>query len=113
MSDKTDIWQGTLAIMILRTLDAMGPQHGYGLATRIEQISNHVLRVNHGTMYPVLLKLEQEGAVKSSWGVSENNRKAKFYRITAAGKKALAAERRHWQQTSEVLARFFSLEGES
>ncbi len=113
MADKTEIWQGTLAIMILRTLDAMGPQHGYGLATRIEQISNHVLRVNHGTMYPVLLKLEQEGAVKSSWGVSENNRKAKFYRITAAGKKALTAERRHWQQTSEVLARFFSLEGES
>jgi PadR family transcriptional regulator PadR len=113
MPDKTEIWQGTLAIMILRTLDAMGPQHGYGLATRIEQISNHELRVNHGTMYPVLLKLEQEGAIKSSWGVSENNRKAKFYRITAAGKKELAAERRHWQQTSEILARFFGLEGES
>jgi transcriptional regulator len=113
MKQKTDIWQGTLAIMILRTLDAMGPQHGYGLATRIEQISDHVLSVNHGTMYPVLLKLEQEGSISSSWGVSENNRKAKFYRITEEGKKELAAERRHWEQTAGILARFFSLEGES
>ncbi len=113
MKDKNEIWQGTLAIMVLRTLDTMGPQHGYGLAGRIEQISANMLRVNHGTMYPVLLKLEQEGSIKSEWGVSENNRRARFYRITAAGRRQLASERRHWQQTAEILARFFGLEGES
>ena len=113
MKDKNEIWQGTLAIMVLRTLDTMGPQHGYGLASRIEQISANLLSVNHGTMYPVLLKLEQEGSIKSEWGVSENNRKARFYRITAAGRRQLASERRHWEQTTEILARFFGLEGES
>jgi len=113
MMDKNEIWQGTLAIMVLRTLDTMGPQHGYGLAGRIERISANLLSVNHGTMYPVLLKLEQEGSIKSEWGVSENNRRARFYRITAAGRRQLASERRHWQQTTEILARFFGLEGES
>ncbi len=113
MKDKNEIWQGTLAIMILRTLDSMGPQHGYGLACRIEQISGHRLSVNHGTMYPVLIKLEQEGSIKSAWGVSDNNRKARFYRITPAGKKQLAEERRHWHATTEILARFFGLQEES
>lgn len=110
MREKHDVWQGTLAIMVLKTLDVMGPQHGYGIACRIEQISDNVLSVNHGTLYPVLLKLEQEGAVSSSWGVSENNRKARFYRLTNAGRKQLLAEQRHWQQTSETIARFFALD---
>ncbi len=113
MNDRSDIWQGTLAIMVLRTLDTMGPQHGYGLASRIEQISGNRLSVNHGTLYPVLLKLEQEGSIKSTWGASANNRRARFYRITPAGRKQLAAEQRHWNQTTEILARFFGLEGES
>jgi transcriptional regulator len=113
MKDRNEVWQGTLAIMVLKTLDAMGEQHGYGIARRIEQISNNLLSVNHGTLYPVLLKLEQEGSIASSWGVSDNNRKARFYRITKAGKKVLAAEQRHWQQTTEIVARFFALEGES
>ena len=112
MKDKNDVWQGTLAIMVLKTLDAMGPQHGYGIARRIEQISSNLLSVNHGTLYPVLLKLEQEGSIASEWGVSENNRKAKFYRITRTGKKELVSERRHWQQTTQIIARFFALEGE-
>ena len=113
MKDKNEVWQGTLAMMVLKTLDAMGPQHGYGIARRIEQISQDVLAVNHGTLYPVLLKLEQEGSIVSEWGVSGNNRRAKFYSITKAGKKELKCEKRHWQQTTEILARFFSLEGES
>ncbi len=113
MKDRNEVWQGTLAIMVLKTLDAMGEQHGYGIARRIEQISNNLLSVNHGTLYPVLLKLEQEGSIASSWGVSDNNRKARFYRITKAGKRVLAAEQRHWQQTTEIVARFFALEGES
>ena len=113
MGDKNDIWQGTLAIMVLKTLDAMGPQHGYGIACRIGQISNDVLSVNHGTLYPVLLKLEQDGAITSEWGVSENNRKAKFYRLAPAGRKQLLAEQRHWEQTTEVIARFFAMERRS
>jgi transcriptional regulator len=113
MKDRNEVWQGTLAIMVLKSLDAMGPQHGYGIARRIEQISNKLLSVNHGTLYPVLLKLEQEGSIASAWGVSDNNRKAKFYRLTRAGKKQLASEKRHWQQTTEIIARFFALEGES
>jgi len=112
MTEKNEVWQGTLAIMVLRTLDVMGPQHGYGIARRIDQISNNLLSVNHGTLYPVLLKLEQEGSITSQWGVSENNRKARFYRLTKAGRKALLSERRHWQQTTEIIARFFALESE-
>jgi transcriptional regulator len=113
LKDKKEVWQGTLSIMVLKTLDAMGPQHGYGIARRIEQISENRLAVNHGTLYPVLLKLEQEGAIESDWGVSDNNRKAKFYRITKTGKKALNAERHHWRATADILARFFALEGGS
>lgn len=113
MSEKRDVWQGTLALMVLRTLDALGPQHGYGIAKRIEQVSADMLAVNHGTLYPVLLKLEQEGAIATKWGVSENNRRAKFYRITKAGRAELETERRHWERTGEIIARFFALNGES
>ncbi len=113
MEEKKEVWQGTLAIMVLKTLDVLGPQHGYGIACRIEQISKNLLSVNHGTLYPVLLKLEQEGSIASEWGVSENNRKARFYRLTDVGRKALVAESRHWQQTTEIIARFFALESES
>jgi PadR family transcriptional regulator, regulatory protein PadR len=112
MKDKNEVWQGTLAIMALRTLDAMGPQHGYGIARRIEHISGDLLAVNHGTLYPVLLKLEQEGSIEAEWGVSDNNRRARFYRITRSGRKELKSEKRHWKQTTAILARFFALEGE-
>lgn len=111
--EKNEVWRGTLALMVMKTLDGMGPQHGYGIARRIEQISGERLAVNHGTLYPVLLKLEQEGSIESEWGVSDNGRKARFYRLTKAGKKELAAERRHWKETTEILARFFALEGGS
>src|SRR5579864_6100503 len=107
MKQKSDVLQGTLALMVLKTLDVLGPQHGYGIARRIEQISGDMLVVNHGTLYPVLLKLEQEGSIASDWGTSENNRKARFYSLTRAGKKQLAAEARHWRQTTEIIARFF------
>ncbi len=111
MSQRRDVWQGTLALMVLRTLDVLGPQHGYGIARRIEQISEDLLAVNHGTLYPVLLKLEQEGSISSEWGLSENNRKAKFYRLTKAGRRQLESERRHWQQTTDIIARFFAVKG--
>ena len=110
MKEKREVWQGTLAIMVLKTLDSMGPQHGYGIACRIDQISENLLSVNHGTLYPVLLKLEQEGSIAAEWGVSENNRKARFYRLTRAGRKVLLAEQRHWQRTTKIIARFFALE---
>jgi PadR family transcriptional regulator len=113
MGEKREVWQGTLALMVLRTLAVLGPQHGYGIAKRIEQISADMLAVNHGTLYPVLLKLEQEGSITSKWGVSENNRRAKFYRVTAAGRAELEKERRHWERTGEIIARFFALNGES
>jgi PadR family transcriptional regulator PadR len=109
MKDKTDVWQGTLSLMVLKTLNVLGPQHGYGIARRIEQTSEDLLSINHGTLYPVLLKLEQEGSILSEWGVSENNRKAKFYRITRTGKKALAAEEREWQKANDIMARFSDL----
>jgi len=112
MKNKTDVWQGTLALMVLKTLGALGPQHGYGIARRIEQTSGNLLAINQGTLYPVLLKLEQEGSIASDWGVSENNRKARFYRITKAGKKALAAEEREWRQTNDIIARFSELKEE-
>ena len=108
--DKSDVWQGTLALMVLKTLNALGPQHGYGIARRIEQTSGDLLAINHGTLYPVLLKLEQEGSIASEWGVSENNRKAKFYRITKSGKKDLAAEEREWQRAKDIVERFSALE---
>jgi len=106
MGEKKDVWQGTLALMVLRTLEAMGPLHGYGIARRIEQISADALTVQYGTLYPALLKLEQEGYIASEWGVSENNRKARFYRITRAGRKHLDREARDWQKTTAILARF-------
>ena len=111
MSTKADVWQGTLALMVLKTLNAMGPQHGYGIARRIEQTSDNLLSINHGTLYPVLLKLEQEGAIASEWGVSENNRRAKFYRITKVGRKQLASEVTQWAQATEIVARFIALKG--
>jgi PadR family transcriptional regulator PadR len=106
MANKHDVWQGTLALMILTTLETLGPQHGYGIARRIEQTSGNRLLVNYGTLYPALLKLEQEGYIASEWGVSDNNRRAKYYRLTRAGKKQLARETREWEQTTEILARF-------
>jgi PadR family transcriptional regulator, regulatory protein PadR len=109
MSTKADVWQGTLALMVLKTLNAMGPQHGYGVARRIEQTSDDLLSINHGTLYPVLLKLEQEGSIASAWGVSENNRRAKFYRITKSGQKQLASAVTEWAQTTEIVARFIAL----
>jgi transcriptional regulator len=113
MGGKNDIWQGTLALMMLKTLEAMGPQHGYGLARRIEQISGDAFSVNYGTLYPALLKLEQEGYVSSEWGLSDNNRRAKYYRLTRAGRKQLAIEAREWEQTTAILARFFAPAEES
>src|SRR5216684_1048976 len=108
MATKQDVWQGTLALMILTTLETLGPQHGYGIARRIEQTSGHLLLVNYGTLYPALLKLEQEGYVKSAWGVSDNNRRAKFYRLTRAGRRQVERETRDWEQATEILARFLS-----
>ena len=103
---KTDVWQGTLALMVLKTLETLGSQHGYGIARRIEQTSGDLLTLNYGTLYPALVKLEQEGYIASEWGVSENNRKAKFYRLTRAGRKQVAKEARAWDQTTAILARF-------
>ena len=108
MANKTDVWQGTLALMVLKTLETMGPQHGYGIARRIEQTSGQLLALNYGTLYPALLKLEQEGYVSSSWGVSDNNRRAKYYRLTRAGLKQIAREAKEWEQTTEILARFLA-----
>jgi PadR family transcriptional regulator PadR len=108
MANKADVWQGTLALMVLKTLDTMGQQHGYGIARRIEQTSAHQLVVNYGTLYPALLKLEQEGYIASEWGVSENNRKAKFYALTRAGRRQLAKEARDWEQATAILARFLA-----
>ena len=112
MREKTDVLQGTLALMALKTLDVLGPLHGYGIARRIEQISGQLLTVNQGTLYPVLLKLEQEGSIASEWGASENNRKARFYRLTHAGRKQLQAESRGWEQTAAIMGRFFVLKAE-
>ena len=108
MTDKTEIWQGTLALMILKTLETLGPLHGYGVARRIEQISGDRLALNYGTLYPSLLKLEQEGWIVSEWGVSDNNRKAKFYKLTRSGRKPLAREEKEWNQTTAIVARFFA-----
>ncbi|HXX22422.1 MAG TPA: PadR family transcriptional regulator [Terriglobia bacterium] len=108
MGDKADVWQGTLALMILRTLDTLGPLHGYGIARRIEQTSDNLLSVNYGTIYPALLKLEQEGYVASEWGHSDNNRKAKYYKLTRAGRKQLAKEMWEWGQATAIVARFLS-----
>src|SRR5262245_41707519 len=108
MKEKTDVLQGTLALMVLKTLDVLGALHGYGIARRIEQISGDLLSVNQGTLYPVLLKLEQEGSIESEWGISENNRRARYYRLTRVGRKQLRAEARGWEQTTAIMARFFA-----
>jgi PadR family transcriptional regulator PadR len=113
MATKSDVWQGTLALMILKTLETMGAQHGYGIARRIEQTSAQQLSVNYGTIYPALLKLEQEGYITSEWGLSDNNRKAKFYTISRAGRAQLRKEAREWEQTTAILARFLSPEERS
>src|SRR5215213_420649 len=108
MSPKADVWQGTLALMVLKTLETMGPQHGYGIARRIEQTSGHLLVLNYGTLYPALLKLEQEGYVSSAWGVSDNNRRAKYYTLTRAGRRQVERAAREWEQTTAILARFLT-----
>ncbi len=112
MKRETDIRQGTLALMVLRTLDVLGPLHGYGIARRIEQISGDLLTLNQGTLYPVLLKLEQEGSIDSDWGASENNRKARFYRLTRAGRKQLQEEMLDWKHSAAIVERFFSVKAE-
>jgi len=108
MAEKTDVWQGTLALMVLKTLETMGPLHGYGIARRIEQTSGDLLSLNYGTLYPALLKLEQEGYISSEWGVSDNHRKAKFYKLTRAGYKQLGNEARQWEQATEIMTRFLA-----
>jgi PadR family transcriptional regulator, regulatory protein PadR len=108
MGDKADVLQGTLALMVLKTIETMGPLHGYGIARRIEQTSGNLLSLNYGTLYPALLKLEQEGSIAAEWGSSENNRRAKFYSLTRAGRRQLQKEEQSWGQTTEILARFLS-----
>ena len=110
MGGKADVWQGTLALMVLKTLETMGPLHGYGIARRIEQTSGDRLAVNYGTIYPALLKLEQEGYISSAWGLSDNKRKAKFYSLTRAGRRQLEKEAREWEQATAIVARFLSPE---
>jgi PadR family transcriptional regulator, regulatory protein PadR len=112
MKEKPDVLQGTLALMVLKTLDLLGPQHGYGIARRIEQISGDLLDVNQGTLYPLLLKLEHEGSIASQWGASENNRRARFYRLTVAGRRQLQAETHDWEQSAAIIARFFNVKAE-
>jgi PadR family transcriptional regulator, regulatory protein PadR len=109
---RKDVQQGTLALMVLKTLDVLGPLHGYGIARRIEQISGDVLSVNQGTLYPLLLRLEQEGSIASDWGPSDNNRRARFYRVTAAGRRQLQSETRNWRETIALIGRFFDVKPE-
>ncbi len=106
MSSKSDVLQGTLDLMVLKTLETLGPTHGYGIARRIEQVSQHALQMNQGTLYPALVRLEQRGWIESSWGVSENNRRARFYELTKAGRKQLASEAANWERIAAILARF-------
>ena len=108
MGEKLDVQPGTLALMILKTLDVLGPLHGYGIARRIEETSKNRLTLNYGTLYPALLKLEQEGFVKPEWRQTENNRRAKYYALTAAGRKQLAREAREWRETADLIAAFLS-----
>lgn len=110
MSPKAEVWQGTLALMILKTLETMGPQHGYGIARRIEQTSGDLLALNYGTLYPALLKLEQEGYITSEWGVSDNNRRAKYYTLTRAGRRRLQRAAKEWDQATAIIARFLAPE---
>lgn len=111
--EKTDVLHGSLAFMVLRTLDTMGPQHGWGIARRIEQISGDALELNQGTLYPALLRIQQMGWIASKWGASEHNRRARFYAITRTGRKQLAAETENWERMSEIIARFMKTTRES
>src|SRR3984957_10582761 len=111
-AEKSEVLQGTLDLMILKTLHALGPQHGFGIARRIEQISEQVLKLNEGTVYTSLLRLQQQGWISSDWGLSENNRKARFYSITKRGLKQLAIETENWERISGVIGRVLRLEGE-
>lgn len=113
MDDKLDLLHGSLVLMVLRTLDTLGPLHGWGIARRIEQTSGDLLALNQGSLYPALLRLQQMGWITSKWGVSDNNRRAKFYSITRAGKKQLAAETENWERITGVVARFMKPTGES
>ena len=106
MVDRQAVWQGTLALMVLHTLETMGGMHGYGIARRIEQTSGDRLSLNYGTLYPMLLKLEQEGFISAKWGVSENNRKARYYALTRAGRRRLTREAKQWAETADLMARF-------
>ena len=110
MGEGKDVRQGTLALMVLKTLESMGALHGYGIARRIEQTSGDLLSVNYGTLYPALLKLEQEGYIASEWGVSENNRRARYYRLTRTGRKQVERETREWNETAAIVARFLNPE---
>jgi PadR family transcriptional regulator PadR len=110
--EKNSVWQGTLSLMVLRTLQTMGALHGYGIGRRIEQTSEGKLSINYGTLYPALLKLEQEGLIRSEWGVSDNNRKAKFYTLTPAGRRQIERDTRQWAETSAIMTRFFAAPGE-
>src|ERR1700748_3709887 len=112
MTEKADVLQGKRALMALKTLDVLGPLHGYGIVKRIEQISGDLLTVNQGTLYPVLLKLEQEGSIASDWGASDNNRKARFYRITRGGRRRVQDETRDWEQKAAIVGRFFDAKAE-
>jgi PadR family transcriptional regulator, regulatory protein PadR len=113
VSEKRDVPQGTLTLMVLRTIEVLGPLHGYGIARRIEETSRNQLVLNYGTLYPALVKLEQEGFIRSEWRASENNRRAKYYQLTAAGRKELARETREWQQTADLIAAFFAPQPEA
>ena len=113
MADKSEVWQGTLALMILKTLEALGSQHGYGIARRIEQTSGDVLTIHYGTLYACLLKLEQEGSIASEWGLSDNNRRAKFYRLTRAGRRQVEAAARDWERANDIVARFLNPQEQS
>jgi PadR family transcriptional regulator, regulatory protein PadR len=108
MAERQDVWQGTLALMVLKTLESLGPLHGYGIARRVEQTSGDLLSVNYGTLYPALLKLEQDGYITAEWGVSDNNRRAKYYKLTRTGRKRLKIETQEWEQTTAILGRFLS-----
>ena len=112
MKERSDVRQGTLALMVLKTLDVLGPTHGFGIARRVEQISGNLLTLNQGTLYPLLLKLETEGSIASEWGASENNRRARFYRLTRSGRKQLVAETRNWEQTAAIIGHFFAAKAE-
>ena len=110
MSRKADVWKGTLALMILRTLDMLGPLHGYGVARRIEQTSDQLLAINHGTLYPQLMKLEEDGFITGTWGVSENGQRAKFYRLTRVGRRQLKKATQEWEQATAIVAKFLAPE---